>query len=244
MIDDALSGFGFSPSEIKVYTYLMRRGGSYANRISSETGINRSNVYEALDRLVEKGVASFVSRNKAKWYKASSTESLHSLLKIRELEFNSQKEAFLKGIKEIRNLTPQETSKTDAGIFTGKDGLKMLFEEMLAVGKPISFFASQLQFQKFFGEYYTQWHKRRAGKKIMQRTIFSENTRKEVLRNYPQPMRKSKFVDGKFMSPTTTVIYGDVVALISWAQEPVAIRIQSKEIAKSHLNYFNLIWKS
>src|SRR3989344_333394 len=151
-------------------------------------------------------MASFVSRNKAKWYKALPPEALLSLLKIREEEFIEGKEEFLKSIRELNKITAPKQEKTDAGIFTGKDGLKMLFEEMLAVGKPISFFASQLQFQRLFGQYYTQWHKRRAGKKIPQRTIFSENLKREVIGKYPQPLSKSRFVDSKFMSPTTTVI--------------------------------------
>src|SRR3989338_7800813 len=127
MIEESLAGFGFSPSEITVYLHLLRRGSSYANGISSVTGINRSNVYEALDRLMEKGMASFVSRNKAKWYKALPPEALLSLLKIREEEFIEGKEEFLKSIRELNKITAPKQEKTDAGIFTGKDGLKMLF---------------------------------------------------------------------------------------------------------------------
>ena len=64
MLEDDLSGIGFSPSEIKIYLHLLRTGSSYANKISSETKINRTNVYEALDRLISKGVVSFITKNK------------------------------------------------------------------------------------------------------------------------------------------------------------------------------------
>ena len=244
MIEESLTGFGFSPSEITVYLHLLKRGSSYANSISSGTGINRSNVYEALDRLMEKGLVSFVSRNKAKWYKASPPESLNSLLKIKEDEFKAQKEKFLSGIKEIRKITPAKNEGVDAAIFSGKDGLKMMFEEMLDLEKPFAFFAAKLQFSAFFGPYYHQWHMRRAKKHITQRTIFPESVRHEAKKQLSIKLRKVRFVDDKFTSPTTTVIYGDVVAIVIWGPEPFAIRIENRQIARSHLNYFNLVWES
>ena len=244
MIEESLAGFWFSPSEITVYLHLLKRGSSYANSISSATGINRSNVYEALDRLIEKGLVSFVSRNKAKWYKAAPPESLGSLLKIKEDEFRSQKEKFLESIKEIRKIAPPKNEKVDVGIFSGRDGLKMIFEEMLEMEKPIAFFAAKLQFSTFFGPYYNQWHMRRAKKQIIQRTIFPENVRHEKNKQISIKLRKVRFVDDEFTSPTTTVIFGDVVAIVMWGPEPFAIRIENRQIARSHLNYFNLIWES
>jgi len=115
-MEENLSKLGLSPSEIKVYLHLIKKGSSYANRISSETGINRTNVYEALDRLIAKG------------------------------------------------------------------GKRKLLEY--------------------------------------------------------------KFVDNKFTNPTTTIVYGDNCLLINWSDEPIAIKINNREIAKSHLNYFDMLWSS
>ena len=87
MLEQNLSKLGFSPSEIKIYLHLLKTGSSYANKISSETKINRTNVYEALDRLIAKGVISFITRNKVKWFEAKSPKSIISLLKIKFREF-------------------------------------------------------------------------------------------------------------------------------------------------------------
>ena len=101
MIEESLEEIGFSPSEIKVYLYLLRKGSGYANRISSETGINRTNVYEALDRLVSKGVTSFINKNKVKWFEAKSPNSLLSLIKEKEEEFKATKNDILEDIKTL-----------------------------------------------------------------------------------------------------------------------------------------------
>ena len=91
MLEENLSKLGFSPSEIKIYLHLLKNGSSYPNKISSETKINRTNVYEALDRLVSKGVASFIVKNKIKWFEAKSADSLLSIIKVKEEEFKTAK---------------------------------------------------------------------------------------------------------------------------------------------------------
>ena len=95
MIEENLSKLGFSPSEIKIYLHLLNNGSSYPNKISAETKLNRTNVYEALDRLVSKGVTSFINKNKVKWFEAKSPNSLLSLIKEKEEEFKATKNNIL-----------------------------------------------------------------------------------------------------------------------------------------------------
>ncbi len=239
MLEKNLSKLGFSPSEIKIYLQLLEKGASYANKVSSETKINRTNVYEALDRLVSKGVISFITRNKVKWFEAKSLESVLSLIKEKEEKFQKIKKTILEDIKNFD--FPEYKKSLEANIFVGKKGLRIIYEEILEVGKSISLIAAELQFKKFFGPYFELWHKRRAEKKIKQRTIFPMKFKNNVLK---RKLLKYKFVDNKFTNPTTTIIYGDNCLFIQWLIEPIAIKIQNKEIAKSHLNYFNLLWKS
>src|SRR3989339_83021 len=98
MIEESLSKLGFSPSEIKIYLHLYRRGSSYANKISSETRINRTNVYEAVERLIAKGVVSYIIKNKVKWFEAKAPESILSLIQVKEEELDIVKKELAKDI--------------------------------------------------------------------------------------------------------------------------------------------------
>ena len=240
MIEENLSQLGFSPSEIKIYIHLLKNGSSYPNKISSEIKLNRTNVYEALDRLVSKGVSSFINKNKVKWFEAKSPNSLLSLIKEREDEFKITKNNILEDIRSL-NQIKSEKIPLEANVFTGKKGLRMIFEDILEDKKPISLIASQLQFKEFFGPYFELWHKQRIEKKIHQRSIFpykfSGRLEKREFLMY-------KFVDDKFTSPTTTIIYGENCLFIQWSKEPIAIKVKNEEISKSHLNYFNMLWNS
>jgi sugar-specific transcriptional regulator TrmB len=251
MLEENLSNLGFSPSEIKVYLHLLRYGCSYANRISSETRLNRTNVYEALERLVSKGVVSFILRNKVKWFEAKSPDSLLNLIAEQEDEFQKTKEGILEDVKELKKSVPAKKESLEAGIFVGKKGLKMLFEEMLAAGRPISVLAAEFQFRHVFGSYFESWHKRRIEKNILQRSIFPIGLRTE-LEKFKNKLKAAngvalleyKFVDDKFINPSATFIYGDTCVFIQWSEEPIAIKIQNRNIAGSHTNYFNMLWNS
>jgi sugar-specific transcriptional regulator TrmB len=239
MLAESLQKLGFSPSETKTFLFLLEKGPQYANKISFETGLNRTNVYEALDRLTAKGVVSFVTKNNVKYFQAKEAEALQSFIKGKEDELRQTKETVLIELARLAKPSLSALNGLEASIFVGKNGLRILLEEMLAEAEPISLLASNYQFKALFSHYFDQWHKRRVLKKIRQRTILSKKWRQNAVN---KKFLQFKFVDDQYASPTSTFIYGDKCVLVQWAAQPFAIRIQSKEIAQSHLNYFNMLW--
>ncbi|MDP2750617.1 MAG: helix-turn-helix domain-containing protein [Nanoarchaeota archaeon] len=240
MIEESLSKLGFSPSEVKVYLHLVKAGSSYANRISADTKLNRTNVYEALDRLVSKGAISFISKNKVKWFEANKPEKLISLLDEKEDELKKSRKELFSAILSLKNISAQ-AKPLEASVFTGKKGLRMLFEDILETKKPIYLIAANLQFKEIFGPYFELWHKKRIERKIPQKTILPKKLKNKVEK---RELLEYKFIDDKYTSPTTTIVYGENCLLIQWDKEPVAIKISSKQISKSNLNYFNILWAS
>tara|TARA_Y100000296_G_scaffold84834_1_gene119224 strand:+ start:10164 stop:10352 length:189 start_codon:yes stop_codon:yes gene_type:complete len=51
-----LESIGFSKNEISIYLDLIRIGKSFAGDISKRTEIHRSNTYDILEKLLEKGI--------------------------------------------------------------------------------------------------------------------------------------------------------------------------------------------
>ena len=240
MILENLSKIGLSQTEIKVYLHLIKTGNSYANKISFETKTNRTNVYEALDRLTSKGLVCFVTKNRVKWFEASPPDAILSLVEGKEEELKAVKKDLLDDIGALKEIKPIKKC-LEATVFVGKKGLRMVFEEILDEMKPISIIAAELQFKEFFGHYFSHWHRRRIKRGIAQRSIFPTKFRRELEK---RDLLKYKFVDNKFTNPTTTIIYGDCCVFIEWSEEPVAIRVRNKSVSKSHLNYFNMLWNS
>jgi sugar-specific transcriptional regulator TrmB len=239
MIEETLAKLGFSPSEIKIYLHLYKTGSGYANKISSETNINRTNVYEALDRLISKGAISFIIKNNIKWFEAKNPELIFSLIKEKEEELETTKKDLYIDIKEIKD-KKQDKKPLEANIFVGKKGLRILFEEILEIEKPVSIIASEFQLKDIFGAYFYLWHKQRIEKGIKQRSIFPQKFKGKLEK---RKLLEYRFIEDKFTNPTTTIIYGDNCLFIQWVKDPIVIKMQNKEITKSHLNYFDLLWK-
>lgn len=234
MRPELLVKLGLSPSEITIYNHLLSNGADYSNHIARITALNRTNVYEALDRLVSKGLVSFIMRNKVKMFATEKPESLLALVDQRK-----------ENLEALRNNINHEISTTkftahqslEANIFVGKKGLRMLFEEMLEIGQPIYLIAAQLQFQKVFGPYFELWHKKREQKKISMYSIFPLSYK---IRLKQRPYLQYSFISK--INPTTTILYGNNCIFIEWADELLAIRITSPKIVESHRNYFKLLW--
>lgn len=240
MIENTFEYLGFSPSERKVYLCLLRKGSSHPSEISSDTSVNRTNVYEALSRLVSKGVVSYITRNKVKIFEAKSIDALKAIIEEKNKDNEQNIKTSIKDVEKLRKSQPYPKTRLDASIFTGRKGIKSLFEEMLRAGKPLHFFAADLQFRYFFGHYFMQWHKKRAKLGIYERVIFPETVRKKVK---SMPLWNRKFIPKEYANPTTTILYGDTCVFVQWLGEPLAVKIENPGIAKSHINYFNLLWK-
>ena len=76
MPEDFLLDLGFSRNESKIYFALLKNGLSNPTEISSATGIHRTNVYDCLGRLIEKGLVNYIYKEGKKYYQSSNPEKI------------------------------------------------------------------------------------------------------------------------------------------------------------------------
>jgi len=70
----SLEKIGLTGNESKIYLALLRHGTAKAGKISKRAGINRTTTYDALKRLLEKGLISYVVRENRKYFTATEIE--------------------------------------------------------------------------------------------------------------------------------------------------------------------------
>ena len=131
MLENELSKIGFTTLEIKVYFGLVNLGSCTANRISVETKLNRTSVYGALTKLMDKGVVSYIVKNKVNWFEAKSPSSVIVLIKEKEAELKQVEKNIVNELKMISKAHPEIKKPLEASILTGRNGLRMIFEEIL-----------------------------------------------------------------------------------------------------------------
>ena len=68
---DVLKKVGISEGEIKVYSALLDTGKSPVNIIHEKVGMERRNIYDILNKLIERGLVTYITENKRRLFQVS-----------------------------------------------------------------------------------------------------------------------------------------------------------------------------
>jgi len=101
---------GLTEGEAKVYLALLKLWSSTTGPIVKESGVANSIIYRILDGLIEKGLASYVIREKTKYFQASEPERLLGYIEERKKQLDENKEKIKKLLPQLKPLAkPVET---------------------------------------------------------------------------------------------------------------------------------------
>ena len=238
---DVLEQAGLSGNEVKVYLTLLNIGSALAGEITKKSGVNRTNVYDSLERLTEKGLVSYVIEANRKYFQAASPERITKYLEEKEKEIENKRNKVEQILPELEKRRKLNKEPQEATIYKGKRGLKSVAEDVLKE-KELLAFGAEGKFADLFTHYFEQWNLKRSNAKIPVKVIFNEKFRKKKSKmNYP--LLTKRFNSTVQETPSTTWVYGDKVAIIVWSEQPLATVIRSKEVAHSYRQFFEIMWK-
>jgi sugar-specific transcriptional regulator TrmB len=233
---------GLAGNEVKVYLALLDLGSALAGEITKESGVNRTNVYDALDRLIEKGLVSYVVRANRKYFEAASPERIVNYLEERENELRKKKNLVNSILPELEIKRKLSKEPQEATIYKGRKGLKSVAEDVLKTKKELLAFGAEGRFVESFPHYAEQWHRKRGKLGIPIKIIYNEKIRAKKSKA-KFPILKMKFNARMYETPATTWLYGDKVAIVVWSEkQPLTTLIRSKEVVKSYKQFFYILW--
>jgi len=247
MEEKKLEEIGLTRNEARVYLALLEIGTTSSKAIIEKTSLHRQLVYDALDMLIEKGLVSFISEAKRKYFKASEPENLLEIFDKKQQEIEKQKKEFSSMVKELRELQEKHEEEQGAEVFRGKKGINSLMNDMLNEKKEIfTIAASDIKAEAF--QYHAEFnlpkfHLIREKGKIPIKLIFSEDMKERAKKLDKLKFTETKVLPKEFTSNSSTNIYGDKVSVIMWGSQPFGILIKSKELAENQRKHFNLLWK-
>jgi len=234
-ITPILKQFGLNDKEIQVYLALLDLGSALAGDITKKSEVNRTNVYDALERLIKKGLATFVISANRKIFEPVNPSRLREILKEKEDKLDLM-------IDDLQSRFSSNKSKEEAIIFKGEKGIKSIFEDVLQEKKELLAYGAESRFAEMFPAYQKEWNKQRAKLKIPIKIIYNEKVRKKK-KEEELKLIEMKFISEEYDFPSTIMIYADKVVTIVWSEMPFGFMIKSKEVVKSNLNFFNILWK-
>ena len=225
-MEQQLQNLGLTKTESKIYLTLLNLGSSLAGIIARKSGIHRRTVYDVLDKLTEKGLVGYITKNNRKYYEINNPEKLKELIKEKEQTINQ----ILPLLKQKYSI---QKEKQETLVFKGKEAIKKIFQDQLNY-KEILVLAGEGA-SEVLSFYLKHYNNERIKRKVKLKIITNE--KKKI------PYAQVRYLKN-FKTFTSTNIYGNNVAIIIWKQQPLAILIKEKEIADSYKNYFEIIWKS
>lgn len=233
-----LSKIGLTNNEVKVYLNLLKFGSIPAGVLIKKVELHRTCVYDTLERLIEKGIISYVIISNVKYFEAVNPAQLLNYLDHKKDEIDDYKKEVEKILPELEVKRKLSKEKQEASIFKGKKGLKSIFQDTLRAGKTMYVFGAQGKFRDIFPIYYHFFHRNRDFKMNI---IYTEDVRSKQ-REKELKLIEQRFIPNEFDSPATTWIYDDKVAIVVWENQPIATLIRSEQVAKAYKNNFDLLW--
>ena len=219
---------GLTDAESLIYYAIIKLGTGTVKDISKECGFHRTNIYDVLDTLKEKGLVTFFKEGKVQKFRASDPHVLYDLL-------NEKKELLDKMLPELDKLFRQTIEPVQVDVYKGDEGMKAAFRDVLRAGKPIYGFGIRGQLRQKLPEFATSWLREAEKKKIDYFAIYTERNPP------PMPHGHFRFVSAELGSPVATFIYGDKIFINIWEPSLTAIVITSKLVAQMYKKHFDLL---
>jgi len=242
-VEKILRESGLAGNEAKIYLALLDLGSVTAGEIAKASGVNRTNVYDALRSLAEKGLVGYIKKAERRYFEAASPSKFLHYLEEREEELRERRQKLEEIVPELEMKRTLSKEKQEATVYTGRKGLKTVAEDVLRSGTELLVFGAEGRFMDMFRVYSRNWHRRRAQARIHMKIIYSDKIRAPKSREpvYNAEMRFSKAL---YDTPSTTWVYGGKVAVIVWSEHPVITLIRSEKVALSYRQFFRELWRS
>ncbi|MEM2916274.1 MAG: helix-turn-helix domain-containing protein [Candidatus Woesearchaeota archaeon] len=231
---EALRALGLTEIEEKVYLTLIEEGPSLAGHISRKSGIHRRMVYDATERLIKKGLVSYIMKNNRRLFEAAEPDRLLQIVQ-------EQEEAIKRVLPQLKLAHSMSKEKQETQFFKGHAGVKGIFEDEIKEGKELLILSASPSAREMFPAYFHWFDVRRKQKGIKAR-ILADTKHAEKFSD--APLAEVRHIAGLGNEQTSTNIYADKVAIIFWNKEkPFVVLIKQKEIADAYRDYFEQMWK-
>jgi len=238
-----LEQIGLTKSEINVYLALLELGSSATGRIVDRSKASSSKIYEILDRLIQKGLVSFIIKSGVKFFEAAPPERIMDYMNEKEKALNRQKQELREILPELELKRKLSKYKSEATIYKGMKGLETAYYGALKLLKPNeeTLVIAGPSRPETINRFIVKFNRERARRKVKLRAIWNESARGEA-RTLPE---NNPLSEVKYISQTTSAsieIFKNRVLIFPKTEDPLVISIDSQEVADSFRVQFEMWW--
>ncbi len=242
-----LEQVGLNLEQAKVYLSLVSSGALPARKIALESRVNRSLVYKILKQLVELGlIIESTVPGSVSTFTALHPSKLHTLVKRKEEDLKLADQALHEAVSTLGAQFNLACGKPTVRFYEGLEGLKILNKDILHTKSDIKLIRSPLDNNA--EEVIPIWSKNREAL----REIGIKIKLIVPIKNTPSTISKAE--DEKYLTerkrvprtelnnPAQVIVYGNKVALSSFADCMITTIIEDQNIRKTFDMLFDTLW--
>lgn len=245
MNNEIFQSLGLSPNEGKMYESLLEIGESSISEIALSSGIHRRNAYDAIQRLIDKGLCFQIFSAKENTYNAVHPDKLVELLEEKKQKLESV-------MPNLKNKFGNRANIEEAYIYKGLEGQKNIFRDVLRVGETSYFIGAK-------GGWYdprlstarSAFFREANKKKIKFIQLFDKEVTAEMneFPKYFEGDLEYRFLPKEYSTNSAIHIFGDYVVTYTGltigqvSENTTFFVIHSKDLAESYRTWFQYMWE-
>ncbi|MGF7228598.1 MAG: TrmB family transcriptional regulator [Candidatus Saccharibacteria bacterium] len=243
---NSLSLLGCSQKHIKFYQAAFELGSAPLIEIAKKARLQRSTAYLIASELIEMGLVSENHRAYKKQFVAAEPDYVLQKLEAKYRQLGRNNISFKEALPELRAEHQSPLTRPRVRTFSGRAGLVSVWKDILSEQQEILLWTNQEVERKFFGEdTHDLFIKERVRKSIPTRVLAVDNPRARNLHaSDNQNLRQTRVLPLSATFTSETYIYGNKVAILDIGKDIFGVIAESKQIADSHRNIFELTWGS
>lgn len=243
MYQEIFEELGLAKNEGKIYETLLREGESTVGVISEKSHIHRRNVYDSIDRLIEKGLVFQIFEQKENTYQAVEPKKLMELVKEKELKLQ-------KVLPELEKMYSEHPEDQAVFMYRGLEGWKNYLRDVLRVGEETLIIgAAGASTDPRIRTSFEQFKKEAERKNIILKLLYRADAEVAGQLGHLGKQGIFKVLPAEYSGPGAISIFGDRVMIFSETKgtgnisdDSTITVIVNKKIAETFRQWFAMLW--
>ena len=239
-----LRQLGLTKIEAEVFLLLLELGSSPVSTIALRGKMKRTNLYNILEKLLQRGLATEFERGRVRYFQATEPQRL---LYLQE----QQKKKLDQNILQLREMLPMFESITNPSLtkprvkfYQGRDGMQTLLDQILTRESFDCYFNPDIAYEVFPESVNEFLENGRKNKLHIRELVVQGKTTRSYVKSIKNPYHECKILPKEYQFETDNFIFGSSVAFLSYREDQIAVQIESADIARTQRTAFDLMWKT
>lgn len=243
MYQETLQNLGLAKNEARIYQTLIAEGESSVGHIADKSKIHRRNVYDCVQRLIEKGLVFEIIEKRENRYKAVDPKKFSEILYEKQVGLN-------KILPDLERLYHGHPSQEAVYIYRGLEGWKNYMRDILRKGQDDYIIGGKgVWADPKIKPFTEQFAKQAKNKGIKFHMLFVQDNKQRSKQLADLLKAEYRYLPIGLETPSDIEVFADQVVIIADASEGVLrdelslTVIINQKIADSFRVWFKALWQ-